>query len=61
MGNDKYLINASPLENGGYWMTLLEKAYAKMNVNYSNINSGSPTQSFRDMTGMPVARYDVTK
>ena len=43
MGTDKTLINASPLENGGYWLVLLEKAYAKMNANYANLHGGSPT------------------
>lgn len=27
--------------NGAWWMPILEKAYAKMNVNYGNLNGGN--------------------
>jgi len=40
--------------NGAWWGVILEKAYAKFNVNHSNINGGTPMESFRDLTGMPV-------
>ena len=29
------LINASVSQNGAWWLPILEKAYAKMNVNYA--------------------------
>jgi len=38
-------------------MPILEKAYAKFNVFYANIDGGTPLQSFRDLTGMPTVRY----
>lgn len=50
-------INAGESINGAWWMPILEKAYAKYNVFYANINGGTPLQSFRDLTGMPTKRY----
>ena len=40
-------------------MVILEKAYAKFNVNYSNLEMGFPMQSMRDLTGMPVIWYPI--
>lgn len=39
----------------------MEKAYAKMNVNYSNLNAGNPSMALRELTGMPVDMYDSLK
>ena len=47
-------MNAGVSPNGAWWLVILEKAYAKWNVNYANLNGGSPAQSLRDLTGMPV-------
>jgi len=52
-------INARPSPNGAWWLPILEKAYAKMNVNYANLNGGTPIQAFRELTNMPVASYEV--
>jgi hypothetical protein len=38
-------------------MPLLEKAYAKANVNYENIGYGWMTQAARILTGAPSYRY----
>jgi len=32
---------AKPTNDSGWWIPLLEKAYAKVNVNYEMISSGS--------------------
>ena len=50
-------VNAGPSQGGGWWLPLLEKAYAKMNVNYENLNSARPEnfqEALRALTGMPV-------
>ena len=47
--------------NGGWWMPILEKAYAKYNVFYGNIEGGNAMQSFRDLTGMPAVQHYVDK
>jgi len=39
---------------------ILEKAYAKLNVNYSRIIGGFAIQSFRDLTGMPVMHHQTS-
>ena len=35
-------INAGVSTNDAWWMPILEKAYAKYNVFYANINGGTP-------------------
>jgi len=50
-------INSRQSVHGAWWLPILEKAYAKFNVFYANINGGTPLQSFRDLTGMPTQRY----
>lgn len=47
--------------HGSIWGMLIEKAYAKMNVNYSRIIGGFSIQAFRDLTGMPVAHFYSSK
>jgi len=36
------LMNAQMSVNKAWWQPILEKAYAKFNVNYSNLNGGNP-------------------
>lgn len=40
-----------------WWAPILEKAYAKLNVNYANLNGGEMTQALRELTGMPAFKY----
>merc|ERR1712110_935361 len=44
-------------EDRAWWVAIAEKAYAKFNTNYANIDGGSIAQAMRDLTGMPVYRY----
>jgi calpain-15 len=41
------------------WVSVLEKAYAKLNGNYFALISGSPTDAFSDLTGAPCEDYDL--
>jgi len=36
------LIHTKVSMNGAWWMPILEKAYAKFNVFYANMDGGSP-------------------
>ena len=36
----KFPTNSGMSEYGAWWLPILEKAYAKFNVNYSSLNSG---------------------
>jgi hypothetical protein len=40
-------------------MPILEKAYAKFNVFYGNMDGGTPVQAMKDLTGMPAYTYNV--
>ena len=40
-------------------MSLLEKAYAKINVNYISLKSGSAHVGMRQLTGMPSTYFSV--
>lgn len=50
-------FNSKVGSNGGWWLTILEKAYAKFNGNYSNLNGGQPEQALRELSGMPSVGY----
>ena len=41
-------------ENGAWWVTILEKAYAKMHQNYVRLSGGLTFEAMRALTGMPV-------
>ena len=43
------------------WVLLLEKAFAKLNLNYENIVGGDPTESLRVLTGAPSLTYVHSK
>ena len=38
-------------------MLILEKAYAKINMNYANLDGGFGEESLRALTGMPIDQF----
>ncbi|KAF8285615.1 calpain cysteine peptidase [Trypanosoma cruzi cruzi] len=40
------------------WISILEKAYAKLHGSYANIIVGDPLLALQDLTGFPTTRYD---
>jgi hypothetical protein len=50
-------VNSHPSPAGAWWLVLLEKAFAKVNVNYTNLNGGTPGDALRALTGMPVSSH----
>jgi len=62
--DDRYLhpyppVNSRPSDFGSaWWLVILEKAMAKLNINYVGINGGTPGEAFRYMTGMPVTSWN---
>jgi len=58
--NRGHPVNARPSDaKSGWWMPLLEKAYAKLSVNYENLDGGDGTDNMvalRTLTGLPVDR-----
>jgi len=55
----KKTTNAGQGLQGSWWQALLEKAYAKFNVNYLQLVSGQEMTALRELTNMPVHMYDV--
>ena len=54
-------VGAQGGQNNSWWGPLLEKAYAKLNVVYGNIDGGAGMRSFRDLTGMPTFNVGINK
>lgn len=55
----EYLPAFGQYKTGEIWVPLLEKAYAKINRSYLNIESGLPHHVLRDLTGAPIEElYD---
>jgi len=48
-------VNSKPSAHGAWWLVMLEKAFAKVNINYTGLNSGTPGEALRALTGMPVS------
>jgi calpain-15 len=44
----------------GYWVLVLEKAYAKLYGNYSQLAKGNPLNALIDTTACPTFSYDLT-
>jgi calpain-15 len=61
LGDKGGILNSRMSVNKAWWLPILEKAYAKMNVNYSTLNGGNPSQALRELTGMPVEMFDSSK
>lgn len=53
------MFNAKKSPNNAWWGPILEKAYCKMNIACTYVNSGSALQSFRDLTGMPTEQFRI--
>jgi hypothetical protein len=49
--------NSHPSPQGAWWLVLMEKAFAKLNYNYTQLNSGAPSEAFAAITGMPVSSH----
>lgn len=48
---------AKPSSDGGWWVPLVEKAFAKVNVNYEMISSGTQAEAARFLTGSPAREF----
>ena len=46
-------VFCQPNKTGEFWVLLLEKAYAKVNGSYANINEGTPRDVFKAVTYAP--------
>lgn len=51
-------VNSKPSAHGAWWLVFLEKAFAKLNINYTGLNAGTPGEALRAMTGMPVSAHN---
>lgn len=52
-------IFVSSKEKKEIWVMLMEKAYAKMNGSYKNIEGGHPGDALNDLTGCPIVRLST--
>jgi hypothetical protein len=48
---------AKPSVDGGWWLPLIEKAFAKVHVNYEMISSGTHAEAARFLTGAAAEEY----
>jgi hypothetical protein len=51
------LAFAKPTDDGAFWLPILEKVYAKVNINYEMTSSGSHSEAFNFLTGAPSYDY----
>lgn len=54
-------IHAQLPKSKGWWMIILEKAYAKLNINFSNLDGGYGEESLRALTGMPIEFHKTSR
>ena len=52
-------INAQLTSDDAQWMVLLEKAFAKISLNYANLNHGHVQEALRILTGKPVVTHNL--
>lgn len=52
---------SKPSSDGGWWMPLLEKAFAKVHVNYEMISSGTQAEAARFLTGSPSREFILNR
>ena len=52
---------AKPSTDNGWWLPLLEKAFAKVNVNYEMISTGTHAEAARFLTGAPAKEFESMK
>jgi hypothetical protein len=48
---------AKPSVDKGWWLPLIEKAFAKVHVNYEMISSGDHSEAARFLTGSPSSEF----
>ena len=48
---------AKPSIDGGWWLPLIEKAFAKVKVNYESLTTGTQVEAAQFMTGVPSVEY----
>jgi hypothetical protein len=46
-------------DDGGLWGPFIEKAFAKANGNYENIQAGDPAEALEFLVGAPSMRYVI--
>lgn len=51
---------AKPTQDGGWWLPLLEKAYAKAHNNYEMISSGTQAEAAQFLTGAPASEFQTS-
>jgi hypothetical protein len=51
------LLFASCKQSNRFWVSLIEKAYAKLHSNYHNLINGHPEEAIYDLTSLPSKRY----
>ena len=54
------LMMADTSVDGGWWLPLLEKAYAKVNVNYEKLGLGWMAEAMRTLTNAPSQKYETS-
>ncbi|XP_052797971.1 calpain-A-like [Mya arenaria] len=58
---NKKLIYASCTDSNEFWVSLIEKAYAKLNGSYEAIDGGQTMDALVDMTGGLAERFEIEK
>lgn len=53
------LVNSKPSDQDAWWFVMVEKAFAKLNLNYATLNGGFGVEALRANTGMPAEYFRV--